>query len=68
MGGMDKDQLLELAPHYIAMLLVVFFILEVSQAVVGEIGFWLELALILVIVFVYRIVVVQLGIAPSSWE
>lgn len=68
MGGMDKDQLLELAPHYIAMLLVVFFILEVSQAVVGEIGFWLELALILVIVFVYRIVVVQLGVAPSSWE
>jgi len=68
MGGMDKDQLLELAPHYIAMLLVVFLILEVSQAVVGEIGFWLELALILVIVFVYRIVVVQLGVAPSSWE
>jgi amino acid permease len=65
---MDKDQLLELAPHYIAMLLLVFFILEASQAVVGEIGFWLELVLILVIVFVYRLLVVQLGIAPSSWE
>ncbi|WP_137681809.1 hypothetical protein [Haloarcula mannanilytica] len=65
---MDKDQLLELAPHYIAMLLLVFFILEVSQVVVGEIAFWLELVLIMFVVFAYRLAVVRLGFAPSSWE
>jgi hypothetical protein len=65
---MDKDQLLELAPHYIAMLLLVFFILEVSQVVVGEVSFWLELGLIMVVVFAYRFIVVRLGFAPSSWQ
>jgi len=68
MERMDKDQLLELAPHYLAMLLLVFFVLEVSQAVVGEVAFWLELALIMVVVFAYRLIVVRLGFAPSSWE
>lgn len=65
---MDKNQLLELAPHYIAMLVLVFLILEGVQAAVGGIGFWVELVLIVVIVFLYRPIVVKLGIAPSSWE
>ncbi|MDS0222307.1 hypothetical protein NDI54_13235 [Haloarcula sp. S1AR25-5A] len=65
---MDKDQLLELAPHYLAMLLLVFFILEVSQTIVGQVAFWLELALIMLVVFGYRFIVVRLGFAPSSWE
>jgi len=65
---MDKDQLLELALYYIAMLLLVFFILEVSQAVVGEISFWLELVIIFVVVFAYRYIAAWLGVAPSGWE
>ncbi|MDT3433268.1 hypothetical protein [Haloarcula sp. 1CSR25-25] len=65
---MDKNQLLELALYYLAMLLLVFFILEVTQAVVGEIAFWLELVIILIIVFAYRYIAVWLGVAPSGRE
>ncbi|WP_240938430.1 hypothetical protein [Haloarcula rubripromontorii] len=65
---MDKDQLPELALYYIALLLLVFFILEVLQAAVGEIAFWIEMVIILVIVSAYRYVAVWLGIAPSSGE
>jgi hypothetical protein len=35
---------------------------------VGEIGFWPELAIIIVVVVVYRPVVMRLGIGPSGWE
>lgn len=65
---MDTDQLMELAPHYIAMFVQVFLILAVVQAIVGEIGFWTELAIIVAIVFIYRPVVMRLGIGPSSWK
>ena len=65
---MDTDRLLELAPHYLAMFVLVFAVLAVVRAAVGEIGFWLELAIILVVVFAYRPVVTRLGIGPSGWE
>lgn len=64
----DKEQLLELVPHYVAMLLLVFLVLAVVRELVGDLGFWVEFVLIVVVVFLYRPVVVQLGIAPSSWE
>jgi hypothetical protein len=65
---MDTDRLIELAPHYAAMLLLVFLVLTAVRVVVGEVGFWAELAIILVVVVPYRPLVVRLGIAPSSWE
>ena len=65
---MDTDQLLELAPHYIAMFILVFLILAIVRATVGEIGFWTELAIIFAIVFAYRPIVMRLGIGPSRWE
>jgi hypothetical protein len=65
---MEKNQLVELALYYIAMLLLVFFILELSQAVVGDIAIWLEFAIILVVVFAYRYIAVWLGIDPSGRE
>ena len=64
----DKDQLLELVPHYVAMLLLVFLLLAVIRELAGDLGFWVEFVLIIVIVFLYRPLVVQLGVAPSSWE
>jgi uncharacterized membrane protein SirB2 len=64
----NKDQLLEIVPHYVAMLLLVFGILTVIGEFAGELGFWVEFALIVVIVFLYRPLVVRLGVAPSSWE
>lgn len=65
---MDTDRLKELAPHYVAMLVLVFLVLEIVGAVAGEIGFWVELVLIVIVVFAYRPVVVRLGIAPRGWE
>jgi hypothetical protein len=65
---MDTDQLIELVPHYIAMLLIVFGGLALVRAAVGEIGFWTELAIVVILVFAYRPIVVRLGIAPSTWE
>ena len=65
---MDKDQLLELVPHYLAMFLLVSLVLRIVGAVVGEIGFWPELAIILVVLVVYRPIVMRLGIGPSGWE
>ena len=65
---MDTDQLMELAPHYIAMVILVFLILAIVRAIVGEIGFLTELAIIIAIVFAYRPTVMRLGIGPSRWE
>jgi hypothetical protein len=65
---MDRNQLIELVPHYIAMFLLVSLVLWIAREVVGEIGFWPELAIIIVVVVVYRPVVMRLGIGPSGWE
>lgn len=65
---MDRDQLVEMVPHYIAMLLLVFLVLSAVRTAVGEPGFWIELAVVVVLVFLYRPVVVRLGLGPSTWE
>jgi hypothetical protein len=67
-GGMDRSDLLALAPHYAVMLLIVFVALGVWRAYVGEIGLLGEFAIIAVIVFSYRPVVKRLGIAPEPWQ
>lgn len=65
---MDTDGLKELVPHYVAMMLLVFLVLTAVRAVVGDIGFWLELPVVLGVVFIYRPIVVRLDVAPSSWK
>jgi hypothetical protein len=65
---MDTDQLIELIPHYLALLILLFVTLWAVQTVVGEVGFWVEFAIVLVAAFAYRPIVVSLGIGPSSWE
>ena len=65
---MDREQLKELAPHYIAMLILVFGVLAIVRAAVGDLSFWVEFAIIAVVVFAYRPIVMRLGIGPSGWE
>ncbi|MFC6973714.1 hypothetical protein ACFQL1_01915 [Halomicroarcula sp. GCM10025709] len=65
---MDIDGLKEIAPHYVALMLLVVLVLTVLQAVVGELGFWIELGIVLVLAVAYRPVVLRLGIAPSGWK
>lgn len=65
---MDRSDLLALAPHYAAMLLIVFVVLGLWRAYVGEIGLLGEFVIIGVIVFSYRPVVKRLGLAPEPWQ
>lgn len=65
---MDTDRLIELAPHYVAMLLLVFLVLAIIEVVVGDINFWAELVIVFGVVFAYRPLVLRLGIAPRGWE
>jgi hypothetical protein len=65
---MDRDTLLALAPHYALMLVIVFVVLGVWRAFVGDIGLLGEFVIIAVIVFGYRPVVQRLGIAPEPWQ
>jgi len=64
----EQSTLRQLAPHYVAMLLLVFVILAIVQRTVGELSFWVEFALIAVVVFAYRPVVRALGVAPPVWS
>jgi hypothetical protein len=65
---MDTDTLVELIPHYAAMLVIFFLVVTALGAVVGELGFWIEIAIAFVVVFAYRPIVTRLGVAPSAWE
>ena len=67
-GRMDTDRIIEAAPHYVAILIIAYLVLFLIENVVGRLNFWLELLIILVIVFVYRFITIRLGIAPSIWE
>lgn len=65
---MDRDQIKEVAPHYAAMILLVYLALGILWITVGGLGFWADLVIVVAIVVAYRPVVMRLGIGPSSWE
>lgn len=65
---LDRQQILELLPHYLAMMVVAFVGVSIVRATVGDLGFWPEFAIILVLVVLYRPIVVRLDLAPSAWE
>ena len=65
---LNKETVLELLPHYAAMLVVMFIVLAVVRSFLGEIRFLVEIVIIVVVVTLYRMAVVYLDIAPSSWE
>lgn len=64
---MDTDRIVELLPHYVAMLILVFGLLTVIETAVGDLSFFEELIVIVAVVVLYRPVVIRLGVAPSSW-
>jgi len=65
---MERDELLELGAHYAVLFVLVLAVIAVVGEVVGGVGFWVRLVVIVVMVFAYRPVVLRLGIAPSAWE
>jgi len=67
-GMVDKEKILELLPHYVAILVIMFLVLSVVRSALGEMRFLVELVVIVVVVSLYRVAVSYLGVAPSSWE
>lgn len=65
---MDTTRILELLAHYLVMLLLVFGALAVMRSVLGDMGFWIELVVVIIIAFAYRPIVIRLGVAPTAWE
>jgi hypothetical protein len=63
----EREQLVELVPHYIAMLLLMLVALWALRSAFGQLGFWVELVVLVAIVTVYRPLVKRLGVAPSLW-
>jgi hypothetical protein len=65
---MDKDTLLELLPHYVALFVLIFAVLAAVEFLVDGEGLWIRLVVAAVIAFAYRPFVVRLGVAPTMWE
>ncbi|HMB49760.1 hypothetical protein [Natronoarchaeum rubrum] len=65
---MDRDQLLELVPHYVALVVLLLLALTAVRVLVGDVGLWVELLIAFVIAVGYRPLVARLGYAPSAWE
>jgi hypothetical protein len=65
---MDRDTILELAPHYVAMFALVLIALAVLRSLAGNFGILIEFVIIFAVVFSYRPAVLRLGMAPSAWE
>lgn len=64
----DTAELIDVAPHYVAMFTLVFVSLEALRAFVGVDNILVDLGVVMAIVFAYRPLVVRLGVAPASWE
>ncbi|WP_436929939.1 hypothetical protein [Halosimplex halobium] len=65
---MDRGQILELVAHYLVIVVIVTVVLGVVRAAVGDIGFWVELVVVVVIVALYRPVVKAVDMEPSAWK
>ena len=65
--AMDRNDLLALAPHYAAMLVLVLVVLAAWRSVLGPLDLVGEFIIIALIVFSYRPAVKRLGIAPEPW-
>jgi len=63
----DRQDLVELAPHYLAMLVLAFAVLTLIRLTVGEVNFWIETVAVVVALLLYRPAVARLGLAPSVW-
>lgn len=66
----DTGRLLELVPHYVAMIVAWFVLLAVVRAIVGAdaVGFWIEIGILAVVAFSYQPIVHRLGVAPRMWK
>lgn len=65
-----KDELLELVPHYVAIIVLVLLIMTLVRSIFGLDNILIEFAMILALVFAYRPLVLRLDFVPTPtlWE
>ena len=68
MVSITKGDIIELLPHYLAVLLLTFLAVGILRGVVGVSGFLIELGAVILIVLVYPVVVRSIGVEPSMWK
>jgi len=66
----DREDLLQLVPHYAVMIVLVLVVMSAVRAVLGDQHVLVEFGIILVLVFGYRPVVMRLDAVPTPdiWE
>jgi divalent metal cation (Fe/Co/Zn/Cd) transporter len=65
---MIDRELLELVPHFVAMVVLVSVVLGGFRLVLGTPAVWFDPIAALLVVFLYPFAVRRLGIAPTKWE
>lgn len=65
---MNWSRFFELLPHYLANLILVVLAITALRRFAGDLGFVVELLVVVAIVLVYPTVVRELGVAPSAWD
>ena len=66
--GEALARLIDVLPHYLVMLALVFLALEIVENQLGIDNIIVFFAVVMVIVFAYRPIVLRLGVAPTSWQ
>lgn len=62
------NRLLDLLPHYLLMIAVIFAALVAIQELYGDLGFWPSFAVAIAVAVVYPLIVRRLGVAPDPWQ
>lgn len=65
---MIDRELLELVPHFLAMIVLISLVLGGFRLLLGTPAVWFDPIVSLVIVFLYPFGVRRLGAAPTRWE
>ncbi|MCH7662015.1 MAG: hypothetical protein IH933_16040 [Euryarchaeota archaeon] len=63
-----SSRIVELLPHYLAMIAVMFAVLLAIQEFYGDIGFWPSFGVAIAVAVAYPFVVRSLGVAPEAWK
>jgi hypothetical protein len=63
----NTERVLDVLPHYLVLLILVFVLLAAVRELFGDPGFAVELLLVLAVTIAYPPVVRRMGVAPESW-
>lgn len=65
---MDMNHIVQVAPHYLVMIAILFAVLTFIRIAFGDVNFWVGLAIAVAIGVLYRPVVRRLELAPPVWD